>query len=201
MARNTVPIAMAGLFMGAAVIPPVLLDAVERGGLSSIGLAFAAVGCVMVVCGSVTFVTRPRQRPVTSMPSGVRLTVAANVLFLSFFSLEFSDLMVRQGGKLFYWTNFLFLPAMVLFWGLLKTRRWAWWMSRGIAAFGVLWFVGFSFLIPFGNIRKDGVPIDWVARLYMIGVSLVFASVLVCAFRAIGRPDTRSYFGLTPHRD
>lgn len=192
---------MAGLLMGGAMIPPVALDAVERGGPSNMGIGIAAAGCVLVVGGGTALAAGLRRHAVTSTPSGARVALAANILFLAFFSLEFSDLMVRQGGKFIYWTNFLFPPALVLFWGLLKTCRWAWSVSRAITALGVLWFAGFSVLIPFGNIQSDGVPASWTARLYMICVSLVFASVLMCAFRAIGHPETRSHFGVATHSE
>jgi len=176
----------------------VFLDTAERGGPTSIGIGVASVGCVLVACGITALFRRRNQ---TNMPSGARLVVTANVLFLAFFSLEFSDLMVRQERKIIYWTNFLFPPGLILFWGLVTTRRWAWWMSRIIAVLGVIWFLGFSLLIPFGNIRRDGVPATWDQRAFMILLSLGFASVLICALWSIGRPETRRYFGLIPRQE
>ena len=90
----------------------------------------------------------------------------------------------------------LFLPALVLFCGLLTARRWAWWTFRGVAALGVLWFLGFVALIPFANLQTDGVPVPWYGRLYMACVSLAFAGVMTCAFWLLGRTETRNYFGL-----
>lgn len=201
MSRFLVPVGSSAALMGAAVLLPVLLDTVERGGPTGLGIGVAAAGCSLVVCGLTALAVGIRRRCATGMPSGARIAVAANILFLAFFALEFSDLLVRQDGKIIYWTNFLFLPALFLFMGLLAARHWAWWISRGIAALGVLWFLGFVFLIPFGNIQRDGVPAPWEARVYMMCVSVLFASVLASAFWSIGRPATRSYFGLIPTTD
>jgi hypothetical protein len=132
------------------------------------------------------------------MPSGVRAAVAANVLFLAFFVLEFSDGLVRQGGRIVYWNAFLFPPALVLYYGLLSARRWAWWATRGLAAVSGLWFLVFVAVIPFADLRGEGGPVPWYGQVYMAGVSLVFAGILAGAFWSLGRPETRNYFGLVP---
>jgi xanthine/uracil/vitamin C permease (AzgA family) len=137
-----------------------------------------------------------RQRVASGMPSGVRAAVAANVLFLAFFTLELSDRLVRQDGKLFYWTTFLLPPALLIFCGLVAAKPWAWWTSRGAAAFGVLWFLGFLAVTPFVPLQADGVPIPWYGRVYVACVSLAFAGILAGAFWSLGRPETRNYFGL-----
>lgn len=201
MLRFSLPAAAAALLMGVAALPPVILDTLERGGPTSIGILVTLIGCPLTVFGVTALVMGIRRTPVSNMPSGARIVATANVLFLAFFTLELSDLLVRQNGKMIYWTNFLFLPSLILFWGLLTTRRWAWWMARGIAALGVLWFLAFSLLIPFGNIQRDGVPASWEQRAYMICASLLFAGVLTCAFWSIGRLETRSYFGLISTSD
>jgi hypothetical protein len=131
----------------------------------------------------------------------VRAAVAANVFFLAFFALELSDRLVRQNGRIFYWTTFLFPPALLLFCGLLAARRWAWWIARGAFAFVALWFLGFVAVIPFANLSTEAGPVPWYGRLYMMGVSLAFAGILAGAFWALGRPETRTYFGLVPREE
>jgi hypothetical protein len=181
--------------MGAALIPPVVTDRWESGRMTGLGIGFIVAGGGLIACGATAAVLGLRQRA-AAMPSGVRAAVAANALVLAFLALELSDRAVRQGGKLFYWTTFLFPPALLLFGGLVAARPWSWWVARGAAALGVLWFLGFLAVIPFAPLRADGVPAPWYGRVYVAGVTLAFAGVLAGAFRALGRPETRSYFGL-----
>ena len=179
---------------------PVLVDALELGGPTTIVMGVGSVGLCFMACGLTAFVAGIQQRFATEMPSGTRMAVAANILFLAFFALELSDRLVRRDGEIIYWTTFLILPTLLLFCSLLTARRWAWWTSCGIAALGVLWFLGFVILIPFANIQTEGVPTPWYGRVYMICLSLIFASVLACAFWSIGRLETRIYFGLVHTR-
>lgn len=181
--------------MGAGLIVPVVVDRLERGSLSALGAGFITVGVGMIVCGAAALVLGLR-RGAPGTPSGVRTAIAANVVVLAFLALELSDRSVRQDGQLFYWTTFLFPPALLLFGGLIAARPWSWWVARGTAAIGVLWFVGFLVVIPFAPLQSDGVPAPWYGRLYAAGVTLVFAGVLAGAFRALGRPETRHYFGV-----
>ena len=49
---------------------------------------------------------------------------------------------------------------------------------------------------PRWNFGLGHLPVPWYGRVYMAGVTLTFAGVLAAAFRALGRPETRRYFGL-----
>lgn len=183
--------------MGAASIVPVAVHALEGGGLSKLGIVIVSVGCTLMVCGLTAVLLGWRKRLASGMCSGVRIAVAANSLFLAFLALELSDRLVRQDGKVFYWTTLLLPPALLLFWGLLAARRWAWHTFRGAAVFAVLWFLGFTVLIPFISLQADGVPVPWYGRVYMAGVSLALAAVFASAYWSLGRTDTRQYFDLT----
>jgi hypothetical protein len=180
--------------MGTGLTLPVIAARNESGGWSRIGLGVVSVACILVAGGVTAMLTGKRQRSGSRMPSGVRAAVAANALFLAFFALEFSDRLVRQNGDIFYWSTLLFLPALLLFNGLLKARPWAWWTFRCAAALGVLWFLGFVAVIPFAKLQSNGVSVPWQGRVYMVCVSLVLAGVLAGAFWSLGRPETRSYF-------
>jgi hypothetical protein len=182
--------------MGSAMILPVVAARMESGMVSPIGIGVIAASCCLIVCGMTAVVVGFPQRHHASMPSGVRSAVAANVLFLAFFALEFSDRLVRQDGRIIYWSTFLFLPALLLFYGLLTARPLAWWTFRGVAALGVVWFLGFVAAIPFVNLQRDGVQVPWQGRVYMACVSVVFAGILASAFWSLGRPETRNYFRL-----
>jgi hypothetical protein len=70
-----------------------------------------------------------------------------------------------------------------------------------VASAGVLWFLVWMVLIPFGDIRTEGGPVPWYGRVYMIGVSLVFAAILAGAYRSLGRPEARNYFRLPRSRE
>lgn len=184
------------VMMGAALFLPVLVDRLESGGFTTVGIGMVLVGCGLLACGVSAVLVGLRQRPASPMPSGVRAAVAVAVLFLTFFALEFSDGLVRQEGRIFYWTTVLFPPVLLVFWGLLAARRWAWWTFRGATALGSLWFLGFIAIIPFANFQADGVPVPWYGRVYMICVSFAFASVLARAYWSLGRPESRNYFRL-----
>jgi hypothetical protein len=182
--------------MGAALILPVFVARLESGELTRVGIGVVSVGGIMIACGMTAVLMGLWQRRGSAMPSGVRIAVAANVLVLAFFALELSDRLVRQDGKVVYWSTFLFPPALLLFYGVLAGRRWAWWISRGAFALAALWFLGFVAVIPFANLHGEGGPVPWDGRLYMACVSLVFAGILAGAFRALGRLETRIWFGL-----
>ena len=130
------------------------------------------------------------------MPAPVRVAVTGNILFLTFFALEISDGLIRQGGIIPLLSSGFFLPTLLLLYGLLWGRRWAWCTARGVAAIFTLWFLGFVAVIPFADLRGSQGPVRWWGRVYMVGVSLMLASILACVFRALGRPDTKGYFGL-----
>ncbi len=182
--------------MGAALLLPVVITRLESGGLTRVGVGVVLAGCGLIACGMTAVLAGFRQRRASGMPSGVRAAVAANVLVLAFFTLESSDGLVRQHGRILYWSTFLFLPALLLFCGLLAVRKWAWWISRGATALAALWFLGFVAVIPFADLQANGVPVPWHGRVYMVCVSLVFAGILAGAFWSLGRPESRIYFGL-----
>jgi len=182
--------------LGSALLLPVVAARIESGTITPIGIGVIAVSCGLIACGMTAVVVSFRQPNRSIMPSGVRSAVAANVLFLAFFALELSDRLVRQDGRIVYWSTFLFLPALLLFYGLLTARPLAWWTFRGVAALGVVWFLGFVALIPFVNLQRDGVPVPSQGRVYMACVSVAFAGILAGAFWSLGRPETRNYFRL-----
>lgn len=193
MARAFLPGGALAAMMGIALIVPVVAAQMETGKLTGLGIGFIAAGCGLIACG-VAAVGAGFRWHVTGMPSGVRAAVTANILVLAFLALELSDRSVRQEGKLFYWTTFLLPPALLLFAGLVAGRRWAWWAARGVAALGVLWFVGFLVVIPFAPLQANGVPTPWYGRLYMAAVTIIFALIFASAFRSLGRPEVRRYF-------
>ena len=195
MARFLVSGGIAVALMGAGVIVPVVADRFVSDQMSALGIGFIAVGVGMIACGA-TLAVLGFGQGTTGMPSGARAAVAANILVLAFLALDLSDRSVRRDGKLFYWTTFLLPPALLLFVGLVAARPWSWWVARGVAALGALWFLGFLVVIPFAPLQSDGVPAPWYGHLYAAGVTLAFAGVLAGAFRALGRPETRSYFGI-----
>ena len=182
--------------MGTALMLPVVAARIESGTVSPVAIGVIAVSCGLIACGITAVVVSFRQPHRSIMPSGVRSAVAANVLFLAFFALELSDRLVRQDGRIVYWSTFLFLPALLLFYGLLTARPLAWWTFRGVAALGVVWFLGFVAVIPFVNLQSRGATVPWQGRVYMACVSIAFAGILAGAFWSLGRAETRNYFHL-----
>ena len=185
--------------MGAALIPPVLVARAESGWQATLGAAILSAACGLIACGTTALGLglwrRRRGAAGTGMPSGVRAALAANAVILAFLAFELSDRLIRQDGKVFYWTTFALPPALLIFCGLVAGQSWAWRTSRGTAALGVLWFLGFLPLIPFAPLQTDGVPVPWYGRIYVAAVCLAFAGVLAAAFWSLGQPQTRDYFG------
>jgi hypothetical protein len=189
------------LLMGLASIVPVAAAYAEDRPSWGVEVPLLAASGVLCVGGIVAIVLGAWQRRGTSMPGSVRAAVMANILFLAFCALELSDRLVRQEGRIFYWTTVLFLPALILFHGLVSARVWAWWTSRGLAALACLWFIAFIALIPFADLRADGVPAPWYGRVYMACVTLVFAAISAAAFWSLGRSDARGYFQRVPREE
>ena len=115
---------------GAAWLVPAIAAWLERGPLGWRDCAIASVGLALIVGGVAAVWRGFRALRLASIPAPVRAAIAGNGLFVAFFMLEFSDGFIRSGRSVFYWTSALFLPALVLFYGQLTARRWAWWVAR-----------------------------------------------------------------------
>ena len=189
------------LLMGLAMIGPVAAAYAEERPSWGVEIPLLVASGVLCVCGIAAVGLGLWQRRGTSMPGSVRAAVIANILFLAFCALELSDRLVRQEGRIFYWTTVLFLPALILFYGLVSARVWAWWTSRGLAALACLWFVAFIVVIPFAELSAEGVPTPWYGRVYMVCVTLVFAAIAGAAFWSLGRADAREYFQRIPQEE
>jgi hypothetical protein len=195
MARWLLAGGFSAALMGVGLaVPPMVADAEMRPptGLA-LGLLLAAG--VLAAGGVAGIIAGLWRRGGLSMPSAVRVAVLANVFLLGFCALELSDRLVRQEGRVLYWTTFLFPLALVTFYGLLSARRWAWWVCRILTAVATLWFVAWVPLIPFADVRGEDGPVPWYGRLFMIGMCLAFAGVSAGAFWSLGRPEARTYFG------
>jgi hypothetical protein len=184
--------------MGVAWLLPVAAAWLEAGALAMDRCIIASLGPILVLVGVALFWLEARALRPSVIPPPVRAVIAGNILFLSFCALEFSDGLMRQNGRVFYWTSVLFLPALAVFCGQVLAQRWAWWAARIVAGLFTLWFVGFLLLIPFVHLRGNGGPTPWWGRIYVAAVTSVFAGVSVYVFRSLGRVETRTYYGLTP---
>jgi hypothetical protein len=186
---------MSAIFVGAALLVPVFPAWLENSSLTGRAVSVVSLGGILILCGLAAVAAGVRRWRGPTMPSAVRMAVTANVLFLAFFTLEISDGLVRRGGAVHPIGSALFAPTLLLLYGLLSARRWAWWVARGLSALFSLWFLGFIAVIPWADLHGEPGPVPWWGRLYMIGVSLVLAGILAGGFVALGRPAARSYFG------
>jgi hypothetical protein len=180
--------------MGVAWLIPASAAWLGRGSVSS--YAVVMVGPVLILGGLLALWRGFRRLRLDLIPAPVRAAMMGNLLFLSFCALELSDGLLRQGGRIVYWTSILFLPALLVFYGQVLARRWAWWMARVATGLLTMWFVGFLLVIPFAHLRGDGGAIPWWGRIYVTGVTLAFAGVSAYAFRSLGRTESREYYGL-----
>jgi hypothetical protein len=175
---------------------PAIIDWLGRGELSRPGYASLAVGLLLVLGGALVIWCALIKRRETSLsiPAPVRAVMAANVLLLAFCALETSDGLVYRGGRLFYWTSFLFAPALAVLYGHALAQRWAWWVARALTVIAALWFLTFIAILPFADVRGASGPAPWYGRLYMAAVSLAFAAIAAYAFHSLGHDDARRYF-------
>jgi hypothetical protein len=175
---------------------PVWFELSQGSVLSETGRRAVWVGPTIIAAGLILLFWAFQRPKEVRLPAPVRMAITGNVCFLSFCALEFSDGLVRQNGRVFYWTTFLFLPALLLLYGLASTRRWAWWSARCLVVLFAFWFLGSAFVIPFAHVQSHGETVPFWGRVWMIGVSLLFAGAAGYVFRALSHDETRRYFGI-----
>lgn len=180
--------------MGVAWLLPVFFELSYGEGLSALAKTVVWLGPVLIGGGLLLMVWSARRPREASVPAPVRMAITGNVLFLAFCALEFSDGLVRQGGRVFYWTSVLFVPALLLLAGLTLAHRWAWWLARGVTMSFTLGFIVLAVVIPFSDVRSEGVPVPPWGRVWMITVTLAFVCAAFFAFRALGHVQSRFYF-------
>jgi hypothetical protein len=196
MARWLLAGGLTAVLVGAALMVPAAQARLEGQSRAALAAGVASLGSALIVGGLGAVVAGAGRWQGRTMPSPVRMAVTANILFLAFFALEVSDGLVRRGGTIHPVSTALFLPTLFLLGGLLSGRRWAWWIARAVAAVFAGWFLAFVAVIPFAHLRGDHGPVPWYGRVWMVCVSLVLAGILAAAFRSLGRPTARTYFGL-----
>lgn len=183
---------------GAAWLIPAIAAKVERGELKVQEYAVASVGLLLIVGGAIALWLGFSELRKGAMPPPVRAALMGNGLLIAFCMLEFSDGLLRQGGRVFYWTSILFLPALALFYGQVLAQQWAWWAARLLTALFTLWFVVFLLMIPFVHLRGPDGVIPWWGRIYVAAVTLTFASVSGYAFSSLGCAEARTFYGMSP---
>lgn len=198
MARWLLAGGASAALIGGGLAVPVIVAHAELRSPTGHELVLLLTAGILGAVGGVAFVVGLWRRRDLSMPSGVRAAVAANVFLLGFCGLELSDRLVRQQGRVVYWTTFLFPFALMTFYGLVAARRWAWWICRLATSLAALWFLAWVPLIPFGDVRGQDGPVPWYGRLFMMGVCMAFALVSAAAFWSLGHPTARAYFAFAP---
>lgn len=201
MARWLLAGGLSAALVGVALIAPALVARFETGSSNQLSIAVVAVASVLLAGGLAAVVAGALRWRGLTMPTGVRIAIMANIIFLACFALEISDGLTRRGGVIHPIAWSLFGPTLLMLCGLLSGRRWAWWIGRGVAAIAIVWFLGFAALIPVLDLRSDQGPVPWWGRIYMIVVSLGLASILTGGFLSLGQPSARGYFRLLPAND
>lgn len=182
--------------MGLAWLIPAAAAWAGRGSLSAHDLSIAALGPILILAGAGAIAYGFSSLQLRTIPSPVRAAMTGNALFIAFCALEFSDGLLRQGGRVFYWTSVCFVPALIVFYGQVLAQRWAWWMARLVAALFSAWFTVFLLMVPFVQLRGSGGAVPWWGRIYVATVTLVFASISIYAFRSLGRNEARRFYGV-----
>lgn len=180
--------------VGVGLSVPAVRQWLEAGSLTGITTAVVSLGGCLIAVGLATTTAGLSRWSTLAMPAGVRAAVAANMLFLAFFALEISDGLVRSETRIHVLSTSLFVPTLLLLCGLVAGHRWAWWIARCLAGFGILWFLAFAAIVPFAELRTEGVPVPLWGRAWMIGVSFALAGILAAAFHALGLAEAWEYF-------
>jgi hypothetical protein len=181
--------------VGVGVIVPALVARLEQRAPSALGVAAVLLAGVLVLCGSAAILLGFRRPRGAAMPAPVRALATGNVLLLAFCAMETSDRLLRQEGRIFYWTTILLVPELVLLCGVLLAQHWAWWAMRAVTAAFTLWSAGFLVLIPFADLRGNDGPVPWWGRLYVTGLTAVFGGISAYVCLALGRAEAQNYFG------
>src|SRR5262245_16703957 len=111
--------------LGAGGIFPLVASLLGGGAIPRPGTVVLAVGLALIVGGlGIVGGTIGRvRRAGGSVPAPVRAVMMANVLFLAFCALELTDGWVYRGGRIFYWTSVLFVPALAVLYGQALAQR------------------------------------------------------------------------------
>ena len=195
--KHLIPVTgLLAVISGAAWLIPAIAARMVQGALSLQDCAVASVGLVLILGGVVAICCGFSALRAAAVPPPVRAAIAGNGLLVAFCVLEFSDGLLRQNGRVFYWTSVLFLPVLALFYGQVLAQRWAWWAARIMTAIITLGFAAFLLVIPFAPLRGNGGPPPWWGRIYVASVTLAFASISAYAFRSLGHAEARTYYGM-----
>ncbi|MBX7246008.1 MAG: hypothetical protein K1X53_10955 [Candidatus Sumerlaeaceae bacterium] len=128
-----------------------------------------------------------------SLPASTVLGVLIAILFLSLFALEISHGIFREGGK---WAKSLvaFPITVVLLYGMLSRKPWAWWAFRALSLAGAGWFLFIASLAAVSR-PHDKHGAVWI---WLLCVSLTLAALLLTAFIGLGRDSSRRHYGIAP---
>lgn len=185
-------VGLASVLVGLGLALPAIAGWQKQGMMSSPGYALLVPAGLLLACGSGAIILglrRPRRR---SVPASVLGAALVNALFLALFALEISDTVVRRDGGVAK-SLFFFPPALVLFWGLVTGRRWAWHGVRwGSLGFALLYFGVSAVACVLQPADRQGPVWVWIASVGVVLGSLLF----VGGFYALGRPSARQYFGI-----
>lgn len=194
MARWLLAGGAAALLMGAGLAIPVGVAHLELRQPSRFAPTILAMAALLCTGGIVALGVGLLRKSGETAPSAIRMAITGNALLLGFCAMELSDRFVRQHGRIVYWTTFLLPVALATYYGLVSGRRWGWWVCRGLTASAAIWFLAFLPIIPFAEIRGEGGAAPWYARVYVCGMTAMFAGASAGAFWALGRTAARKYF-------
>ncbi len=185
-------VGLASVLVGLGLALPAIVGWQEQGAMSPPSYAMLVPAVFLLACGSgITFLglRRPRR---CSVPASVLGAVLVNALFLALFALEISDTVARRGGIVAK-SWFFFPPALILFWGLVAGRRWAWHLVRwGSLGFALLYFGVSIVACVLQPMDQQGPLWIWIASVGVVLGSLL----LIGGFYALGLPSARRHFGV-----
>jgi hypothetical protein len=124
----------------------------------------------------------------TTLPISVLIVAIINIAFIGLLALESSDSYFVRGGRIA--RSLYVLPvAILLLYGVLNRRRWAWWATRAVAALGAAIYAGAAVGVwVFSSHLQLGL------RVWISTVSASLFMLVLSAFFALGRRPARDFF-------
>jgi hypothetical protein len=171
---------------------PAVAGWIESAEPSPAGIAMLVLGASLLAIGLTTFPLGSRL-PTRRIPGSLALALMTNALFLALFALEISHGLVREDGVIAKSLAF-FPPALLIYAGMLKGRRWSWHAGRWSSLLFAILYLGVAATAAIVQpVDAEGGPI-W---LFLVLVSATLGGALwYGGFHALGRPSARLYFNI-----
>lgn len=183
----------ATVLVGIALALPAVVASQEHSEWSTASQGMLALGVAMVILGAPLAMRMSRRLSRQNVPVSVLLPTAISAVWIALLVLEISSGLTRERDVMA--RSWYFLPlAIVLFWGLLSGRWWAWHAARWVSAFFGLLFVGAGAATLVWRFQPTVDSQD--ASQILLNSFILSTLLLAGGFFPLGRSAARAHFGI-----